>query len=63
MKKATFCKFCSTVFDGVYKLHPKLNVIEDFLKDDFGDLAIEPISKDMINARKSRSIGKSPWKI
>lgn len=49
------CGFCSNVFLE----QPN---IEEFLKDDYGELGISEISKSMIEARKRRAVGESYWK-
>jgi len=53
--KWSFCYFCNTAFDR------PIDFIKEFMKDDFGNFPISQISKDMINARKDRAEGNSPW--
>lgn len=53
-----FCKLCNEALEK----DDKNNAVEEFLKEDFGDSPISQVQKDMINAKKRRVIGKSPWK-
>lgn len=49
------CVLCDFAFDiRDYRL-------SEFLKDDFGKFPISDVSKNMIDARKARSLGQSPW--
>jgi hypothetical protein len=51
----SLCSICNVAFDQ--------NFLPEFLKEDFGEFPISEISKNMINARRNRALGKSPWKI
>ena len=47
------CGICNRAFDQ--------NLILEFLKEDFGKFPIGEIEKNIINARRNRALGKSPW--
>jgi len=49
------CSLCNRAFDIQGEL------LNEFLKDDFGTFPVSQVTKNMINARKARSEGKSPW--
>lgn len=53
-KEIDLCHFCNNIFDQP--------LIIEFIKDDYGNFPISEISKNMIEARKKRSLGTSPWK-
>lgn len=53
VKKYLICYLCNKVYD--------VPLLEDFLKDDYGCFPISTISKNMIEARKKRALGISPW--
>lgn len=50
------CTVCNRAFDCQETL------LRDFLKEDFGCFPISQVSKDMINARKKRALGKGAWR-
>lgn len=49
------CGICNRVFDDQF------SVLMEFLKSDFGGFPINSVNRNMINARKRRAIGGSPW--
>ena len=53
MEKVSLCAFCDNVFNT--------NLLPEFMKEDFGVFPISEISKHMINARRKRASGESPW--
>lgn len=55
--KINLCYTCNTYFESA-----KESLIFEFLKDDFGNCPISQITKNIINARKARNTGNSPWK-
>ncbi len=64
MRKVDLCRLCDCIYQDALKNHKdkdRLNLLPQFIKEDYGSLCINKISKDMIDARKNRSLGKSPW--
>lgn len=55
-----FCKICSLALANDDRT---MNLDQHFLQDDFGDFPISEVQKDIINARKARAEGKSPWRL
>lgn len=53
IKKIALCDFCNRIYDTP--------LLEEFLKDNYGTFPIPKISRDMIEARKKRAKGNSPW--
>lgn len=53
--KAVLCHHCDRAFDIMGFL------LKEFLKEDFGSFPIHEVSKSMINARRNRALGNSPW--
>jgi hypothetical protein len=49
------CLNCNSTFDN------RAEMLQEFLKDDYGTFPIGKISRDMIEARKKRALGQSPW--
>ena len=47
------CPFCQRMFD--------VNMLVEFMKEDFGGFPISEISKSIINSRKARALGKGAW--
>jgi len=64
MIRVNLCRVCNCIYEEALKVHTdkdRLNLLPEFVKEDYGSLSISKISKDMIDARKNRSLGKSPW--
>ena len=49
------CSICNRAYDKPAEL------IAEFIKDDFGKFPIGEIDKRIIEARKRRAMGESPW--
>jgi hypothetical protein len=49
----SLCTFCNRIFD--------VPLLQEFLKDDYGTFPISRESKSMLEARKKRAQGQSPW--
>lgn len=49
------CSICHGAYDK------PVTLMKEFLKEDFGCFPVEEITKNIINARKKRALGKSPW--
>lgn len=64
LSRVNLCNVCNCIYEGASKFHKdkdRLNLLSEFVKEDYGSLSVSKISKDMIDARKDRSLGKSPW--
>lgn len=53
LKKISLCHICDTAY--------KVNLLPEFMKEDFGIFPISDITKNMIRARKLRASGNDPW--
>lgn len=49
------CNICDRAFDCQAVL------MREFMKDDFGCFPVSQVTKNMINSRRSRAMGNSPW--
>jgi hypothetical protein len=49
------CPLCDRAFDIRGEL------LNEFMKDDFGTFPISQVTKNIINARRARSVGACPW--
>lgn len=53
-KEYFLCHFCNNLFN------PEPNIVA-FMRDDYEGHHIERVGKAMIEARKKRALGESPW--
>jgi hypothetical protein len=51
------CVTCHRFFDC------QISWLREFLEEDFGEFPISQVGKNIIDARKKRAEGNSPWKI
>ena len=58
-KTFSFCELCHIVFTK----HPYMpHLLDEFLRDDFGDFPVSQVERNMINGRINRTKGKGKWK-
>lgn len=53
--RINLCFQCNKVYDN------RVEMLQEFLKDDYGNFPIHQVSKSMIEARKLRSQGNGAW--
>lgn len=53
IKNVSLCLRCNNIF--------KMNLLPDFMREDFGCFPINKGDRSIIEARKKRALGLSPW--